>query len=200
MTARSAFLVAVLLAAGCETTRMQRPEYPPELHIVVREAWGWQPSDRSISEHDIDKITLHHGGEDVPPGKDPQEFLRDFQQWSRNEKHWVDLPYHFMIDMQGTIYEARPLSIPGDTNTGYDTRGHALICVIGNYEHQVVSAAQVDAIVRLMAFLAQRFDVRLEDIKAHKDYSETLCPGMNLYKLLQDGTIIDGVKRRLKHP
>lgn len=200
MTARSAFLLAALLAVSCSATRMQRQNYPPELHIVLRETWGWQPSDRIIAEHDIHKITLHHGGEDVPLEKDVQEFLRDFQQWSRREKHWGDIPYHFMIDMRGRIYEARPLSIPGDTNTGYDTRGHALICVMGNYEHEVVSAALVDAIVGLMAFLVQRFHVRLEDIKAHKDYSETLCPGKNLYKLLQDGTIINGVKRRLEHP
>ena len=172
-------------------------EYPHELQVVKREQWNWQPGERTLPEHVISKITIHHGGEDFPSDKDPLKYMQTFQEWCRREKQWIDNPYHFMIDLKGIIYEARPINLPGDTNTGYDVNGHALICVMGNYENQILSQQQLNSLIDLTAFLAKRFDVSVESIKGHQDYTETLCPGMDLYRYLQDGTIITRVKEKL---
>jgi hypothetical protein len=143
------------------------------------------------------RITIHHGGEDFASDKDVLDYLPTFLKWCREEKKWIDIPYHFMIDLQGNIYEARPINLPGDTNTSYDPTGHALICVLGNYENQVIDKEQLNAIINLSAFLARRFSVSVDSIKGHKDYTETLCPGKDLYRYLQEGTIIKGVKEKL---
>ena len=192
----------VTIFAGCATSAKDnhnmRYNYPGSLDVIKQAEWGWQPILREFREHEISKITLHHGGEDFPADKDPVKYLRNLQSWSRSEKGWIDIPYHYMIDLQGKIYEARPLHYPGDTNTDYEPTGHALICVMGNYEHQIVSEAQLEAILGLTAFLAQSRHVLIEAIKGHKDYAETLCPGKNLYRYLQDGTIHDFVKTAMK--
>jgi hypothetical protein len=94
-----------------------------------------------------------------------------------------------MIDRQGRIYETRPINYPGDTNTEYDPAGHALVEVMGHYEHQVLSEAQLDAMVGIIAFLARKFDVPVDRIAGHKDYADTSCPGKDVYRYLQDGTI-----------
>jgi len=194
----------MILVAGCTSTNITHlPEppplqYPNDLKVVTRESWGWEKGDRTLPPHIINKITIHHGGEDFPPDKDPIEYLRHLQSWSRSEKKWIDIPYHFMIDLQGTIYEARPINLPGDTNTDYDTRGHALICMMGNYENQIVSTGQLNSLIGLTAFLAKNFGVAVDSIRGHRDYTETLCPGKDLYRYLQDGTLVRGVSEILK--
>lgn len=163
--------------------------------IISKDVWGGQAPAYDTVEQKISKITIHHGGVDVPEDKDPYEYMRNLQSFSINEKHWIDIPYHYCIDLNGVIYEARPLKYPGDTNTEYNPDGHALICVIGNYENQKIKPSQLDAIVNLTAWLADKYNVPVTAIASHKDYSTmTVCPGEDLYKYLQDGTIVKRVK------
>jgi hypothetical protein len=198
-------LIAVFVAAtlvSCaqrplESSAILQLEYAAELGVVGRAQWGWQDGERTLPDHAINRITIHHGGEDFAPEKNVIEYLRTLQSWSRAEKKWIDNPYHFMIDLKGTIYEARPINLPGDTNTSYDVKGHALICVMGNYENQIVSEQQLRSLINLTAFLAKRFSVSVDSIKGHKDYTETLCPGKDLYRYLQDGSLVKGVKEKL---
>lgn len=203
---RGVFLVAALLIfPSCakrnldESRDILELNYPSELAVVTRAAWHWEAGERTLPSHTINKITIHHGGEDFAEDKDVIAYLRNLQSWSRAEKKWIDIPYHFMIDLKGTIYEARPVNLPGDTNTDYDVRGHALICVMGNYENQIVSEQQLNSLVGLTAYLAKRFSVSPDSIKGHKDYTETLCPGKDLYRYLQDGTVVKSVKERLSN-
>ena len=200
----SLFLLFSLLFFGsCQSKktnsfRVEEINYPDSLHIVLRKNWGWKALQANVAEHKIKYITIHHGGEDFAPDQDPVAYIRHLQDWSRTTKKWIDIPYHFMIDLQGNIYETRPINYPGDTNTSYDPRGHALICMIGNFEHIEISPAQLNALVNLTAFLAQKYLVALQNIRGHKDYAETLCPGENLYRYLQDGTIQSRVAKILK--
>ena len=179
-----------------------KPSEKPDIekpHIISKEEWGGKPPTHDTVEQTITKITIHHGGVDVPEDKDPFEYMRDLQKFSVEEKHWIDIPYHFCIDLNGNIYEARPLKYPGDTNTEYNPDGHALICVIGNYENQKIKPSQLDAIVKLTAWLAAEYNVPLTAIASHKDYSNmTVCPGADLYKYLQDGTIVNRVAELLR--
>jgi hypothetical protein len=164
-----------------------------DLEIVSREAWGWVPLTDSIPMHSIKYITIHHGGEDFPEDKDVIKYLIGLQAWSRSDKNWIDNPYHYMIDLKGNIYEARPIEFPGDTNTDYDVRGHALICVMGNYEHQILSETQFEQLAKLTASLADSYHVDADNIKSHKDYTETLCPGKDIYRYLEDGSFLKRV-------
>jgi len=198
------FLLFVLISSmiafwGCSSStqliNISELEYPSDLQIVTRAEWGWQPLLNSLPQHKINKITIHHEGEEFPEGKDMIQYLRNLQNWSRTEKKWIDIPYHFMIDLNGNIYEARPINYPGDTNTEYDVRGHALICVVGNYETITIKESQLKALARLIAFLKIKYNVDYNDIKGHKDYSQqTVCPGKNLYKYIADGSLIEMVK------
>jgi hypothetical protein len=187
-------LLAALFAAMAASAQAADPR------IISVEEWGGTPADPSKARlQEITKITLHHQGEPFPQGKDPVAYLRNLQTWSRNTKHWLDIPYHYVIDLDGRIYEARKLEYAGDTNTEYDPKGHALIEVVGNFEEVQPNAAQLDAVVELMAMLARKYKVAPETIHGHKDYSaQTVCPGENLYRYLADGTIQRRVSERLR--
>lgn len=169
-----------------------------ERRIVPVAAWGGTPADASAARpQTISHITLHHQGESFPAGTDPQLYLRKLQSWSRGTKHWIDIPYHYIIDLDGRIYEGRKIDYAGDTNTEYDPKGHALIEVVGNFEEVEPNQKQLDAVVDLMALLAAKYGVSIDAIHGHKDYAQTLCPGVNLYHYLENGYFREKVAQRL---
>ena len=167
--------------------------------IVPAADWGSAPSDPSRAKpHTIRHITLHHQGEAYAKDRDPREYLRALQKWSRSARPWSDIPYHFVIDLQGRIYETRPLGIAGDTNTKYDTAGHALIQVVGNFDEVEPTPAQLEGVVQLMSLLAVRNGLTEKSIAGHRDYaSDTVCPGRNLYRYLENGWIQERVRQNL---
>jgi len=178
-------LLAPLLA-GCGSSRFFDTNKFEGI-IVTQEAWGGVAAD-SGRVHQIRSITLHHEGESFPPGKDPIEYLRTLQKWSRAEKHWIDIPYHYIIDLDGRVYEGRPIRFAGDTNTQYDPAGHALVCVVGNFEEVEPNEKQLHAVVNVFTWLCTKYGITPDKIRGHKDVAQgTVCPGKNLYRYLQDG-------------
>lgn len=167
--------------------------------IISVKEWGGKEPTGSIKEHEIEYITIHHAGVEMPEDADPVQKLIGLQNFSQNDKNWIDIPYHFSIDLDGKIYENRPLKYPGDTNTEYDPTGHALIQVLGNYEVQKVNEKQLESLAHLTAWLAEQYDIPTDKIATHKDYSDqTVCPGADLYKYFQDGSMIERINRYLE--
>ncbi len=179
--------LTAILITGCWGSRANfNLHKPPKIISVQR--WGGQAFADSFRTHEIKFITLHHGGEEYPPDKNTAEHLRQLQKWSRNEKKWIDIPYHFLIDWEGKIYAGRNLRYPGDTNTNYDPTGHALICVLGNFEVQTPNEKHLRAVAELMAWLCSAYGLSSDGIKGHLDLAAgTVCPGKNLYAYLANG-------------
>ena len=191
----SIFALLLLSLVSCKHTDQSKAdfaeiEYPKELGVVSRAEWKWVPIDTSYSTQEIKYITVHHGGVEFLPGTDPVKSIQNLQSWSRSEKKWIDIPYHYMIDLDGVIYEGRPINIPGDTNTEYNPLSHALIEVMGNYEVQSLSETQLESLINLIKFLMIKYNVPTEEVKTHKDYSNmTVCPGKDIYKYFESGYI-----------
>ncbi len=197
-----ALCMAVL--AGCAPLpKLPKLPKPPEQRlaappIVQVDAWGGSPSTGPQPSHRISRITLHHQGEIASPGVDAPAYLRRLQQWSRLTKAWADIPYHYVIAPDGVIYAARPLAEPGDTNTEYQPSGHALVMLMGNFEVQQPSPAQLATTAELMAWIAQSQGLSAAEIATHKDFSkQTVCPGKNLDAYVRSGWLQWAVVARL---
>lgn len=190
-------MTALLLLSGCASAPRGSFTNPK---IMSVQQWGGTPTDDPRArKHVISQITLHHQGETFKPGRDPQQYLRDLQSWSRKTRLWIDIPYHYIIDLDGNIYEGRDINFAGDTNTQYDPAGHALIEVVGNFEEVEPNQQQLDAVVSAMTMLAIKYKVPPEKISGHKDVaSGTVCPGKNLYRYLENGYFRDAVRAKLK--
>ena len=149
--------------------------------------------------HEITHVTLHHTGSAEPlrPEDDPAAKLRGLQTWGASDRNWWDVPYHLLIDLQGRVWQGRDWRYMGETNTTYDPRGHLLISMIGNYERQEPTPAQLNTIADLMAWGVTSFDVPLDRIGGHYDYAETGCPGRYLRGMLEDGTFRRMVEERI---
>lgn len=157
-------------------------------------------SQRLRVPHEIRNITLHHSGSSEPltPEDDPVEKLRGLYSWGAQARNWWDVPYHYLIDLDGTIFEGRDARFAGDTNTGYDPRGHLLVTVLGNYNRQKPTPEQIEAIAGLMAWTVEKYDVPVDRIYGHYHWADTSCPGRYLRPLLENGILQQAIEKRLK--
>ena len=156
-------------------------------------------SDRLRVPHRINKITLHHTGSSEPltEDNDPKAVLRGLYNWGAEEQNWWDVPYHFLIGLDGTIYEGRDSNFAGETNTSYDPRGHLQISVMGNYNLQEPTKEQIEAIAEMMAYAKKKYGLSTDDIYGHDDWANTSCPGTYLRPYLDDGTILRLIEIKL---
>lgn len=152
--------------------------------LISRTDWGSTDSLVESNLHEISYITIHHGGEIFLEKRDTYSYLKNLQTWSRNARQWMDVPYHYIIDRKGRVFQGRPLEYRGDTNTSYDPTGHALIVLLGNFEEQEVLEKQIASLKVVTEYLIKTESVSSKDIKTHKDYTETLCPGRKLTEYL----------------
>jgi hypothetical protein len=168
-------------------------------HVASSEIAGGADMRLRIA-HKITHVTLHHTGDATPlmPGEDPVRRLRGLQSWGATDRNWWDVPYHFLLDIDGGIFEGRDYHYMGETNTSYDPGGHFLISAIGNYERQEPTPATLNAIADLMAWAVKEFGVPLDRIGGHYNYAQTGCPGQHLRKYLEDGTLKRMVAERLR--
>lgn len=184
-------ILAALMLYGCSSTSNV---------IDIKPRSEWKALDpKPFKSHVPTRITIHHEGEYLDPNENAAEKIKKTQVWGMGkDRNWADIPYHFMIDLKGIIYEGRNVYTAGETNTTYDPTGHLLITCLGNFEEQEITEAQLKSLVDILAYSCVKYQISPDTIKGHKDYAETLCPGKNLYKYLQDGSLIKRVKEAMK--
>lgn len=144
-----------------------------------------------LEKHKITHITVHHTGVKQTPSRDFVDKLRGLQTWSQREDslatgqvkpQWADIPYHFYIDWEGKTAECRPIEFPGDTNTNYDTTGHALVVVEGLFPDDYLGYVQKKSLRNIVTWLSIQYNVPPENIQSHRDMApgQTDCPGESL--------------------
>jgi len=200
LTASLAFAITGCNGGGGAPSTAKGAEKPARVEVpkpatVTAAQWGSKPQDMGGEVAQTPTyLTVHHAGEVWKPGSDPVKKLTGLQTWGAREKGWPDLPYHFLVAPDGTIYEGRSVAYAPETNTKYDTTGHIGINLWGNFEEQRVSEAQLRSLVNLLAYFSQQYNVDPATIAGHTDRAETLCPGRDLYRYVHDGLITQWVK------
>lgn len=182
------YFALLLLLPGCSS---------PEFIIRDRSSWN-ADNPLPYKSHIPVRITIHHEGVVFEKGNDAPKHIKDTQVWGMGpDRKWTDIPYHFLIDPDGIIYEGRNVFTEGETATTYDPSGHLLLTCIGNFEEQDLPDEQLESLINLTAYCCEKYQISPDSIYAHKDYAETLCPGKNLYKYLENGYIKKKVKEIL---
>lgn len=162
---------------------------------LSRQDWGASEPVLTMREHVPTRLTIHHSGVVTPAEVDLVKKMKGLQNYSQHEGQqadgktkpvWADVPYHFVIGPDGRVAEGRPIQFAGDTNTEYDPAGHVLITLLGNFEEQQPTPAQLDALTELLANLSTRYQIAPDTITGHRDQAETACPGKHLQALLPE--------------
>jgi hypothetical protein len=168
------------------------PDPPPgparTLDMVPREGWGARNAETSRMEsHQITQLTIHHAGTQQSTIGPPR--YRGWQNWHMDGQDWPDIAYHVIIGVDGTIYEARDPSYRGDTGTSYDTTGHFLVVVEGNFEVDRPTSSQWESLAGVLAWAAEHYGVSTDTIRGHLDYAATVCPGRYLEERITSGEL-----------
>ncbi len=173
-------------------------EKPP---LVSKEAWGSKAAPIPCSRRQVPVwITIHHAGEFWKAGADPAESVRRLQKWGQNrpkleqpprDTYWPDLPYHFPIAPDGRIFEGRAVAYEPETNTKYSVNGNIGVDMLGDFEKQRPSIAQIRSCVALTAWLCQTYRIDLAHVRGHMDAApgQTDCPGKDFYRYFEDGQL-----------
>jgi len=105
--------------------------------------------------------------------------VEDINRWHRQRGFTKSslgyhVGYHYVIEKDESI-QCRKIK-----ENGHHTIGHNEqigICLTGNFEHDKPTIYQIAQLIKLVRKYKG-------DIKGHKDYTSTKCPGKNLYKWL----------------
>ncbi len=162
------------------------------LAIIPRTGWEANPA-RPYKKQGVPvTITVHHeGGRVLADTADAAKRIKNIQVWSMGkDRNWTDIPYHFLVAPDGTIYEGRDLTTIGETNTEYDPSGHLLISFLGNYQEQELNQPLLDILTKLIAHFCKKYKILPETIATHRDHSQhTTCPGKNIYPYFENGYV-----------
>lgn len=164
--------------------------------VVSRASWGARPTNCSSLDDPKWRMVIHHSAGPPDIGGSVEDEVRALQSWALDGGTFCDLPYHFMVGIDGTLYEGRPLELLGGHTSGANT-GNAGMCAMGCYHpggdcptgNDAVTESLVDALSTLVAALATDWPIPIDadHVKGHRDYGNaTACPGDWLHDRLDD--------------
>jgi len=165
--------------------------------LLDRAAWGARaPLTGLMERHHIDRLTIHHAGSHRAGTGPP--IYRGWQDWHMNGRGWGDIAYHIIIGADGSVYAARQRKYAGDTGTSYDTAGHLLVVVEGNFDVDQPTEAQLGMLPKVVAWAADRYNLDLDEVLGHRDHAATSCPGDHLYPYIAGGDLAADVAELLE--
>ncbi len=178
---------------------------PPPL--ITREEWGADPFIRgnpvALANPNYDYMTFHHAAgfsaTSLEEGKQQVKAIQDLHQ---NVRGWSDIGYQFVIDRTGRVYQGRPFLDQSTTlqqlpilargaHVGEQNSGNIGVCLLGCYHppegshcQEVMPEVSFETYASLFAFFTETYGVQPENIRGHRDFSSTACPGNNNYQRL----------------
>lgn len=139
-------------------------------------------------------LVVHHSALLVQGDpRPPEQRVRALYKYHAINKGWGDIGYNFIVDENGQVYEGRQGGKGVIGGHAYcNNTGTIGIVVMGNFELEEPSQAQVRGLQRLLASLAQEYNIDVNrsvqfhgkvfaaPIVGHRDLLSTLCPGYSL--------------------
>ena len=156
-------------------------------------------------------LLVHHTATPSTAGGTEVGRIRSVYSFHTGTRGWKDVCYQFFIGRTGEIWEARAGSLAGPVvadATGGSQGFAQLVCLLGDYTTRTPSPAMQDSLVKVLAWMADRYHVDTSPgattsfvsrgsnrwragttvltptIAGHRDMSRTGCPGDSAYALL----------------
>lgn len=129
-------------------------------------------------------ITVHHDGLDnLETGTDERSMMARIELYrvGHRAKGWGDIGYHLVVDRSGTLWQGRSIRWQG-AHVKDHNEGNIGVLVMGNFETQRPTSAQLRTLERTLVDLMRTYRVRKGDVYTHREWpgAQTACPGRNL--------------------
>lgn len=116
------------------------------------------------------RIILHHSGVSV------LQSVEVIHNYHKNIQGYAGIGYHFYVRKDGSIYRGRPEDKVGAHAYGANSDSIG-ICAEGDFNTEIMSEVQKNAIKELVAYLKEKYNV--STVIGHRDTIATSCPGKN---------------------
>jgi hypothetical protein len=148
--------------------------------VIPRSKWTSAHPKRWLADSmtTIRRITVHHDAIMPVPTGSYTDSLRRMQliRTGHLNRGWADIGYHFAIDRNGRVFQARPLELQG-AHVKNNNPGNLGIVVFGNYEKIRPTQASLESVNKMVAYAMERFNVPLSQVRTHQELRSTACPG-----------------------
>lgn len=130
-------------------------------------------------------IIIHH-----TVSKRDNTSVHDVNNWHKARWNWESsmghyMGYHFLITGDGKIHQgAKPTEERAHT-IGYNDKAIG-ICLTGNFETEKPNERQLNSLSNLLEKLSEKYNIPKYNIRGHRELSQTLCPGENLFNWLKE--------------
>ena len=128
----------------------------------------------------IDKIIIHCAA--TPEGRDIK--METIKSWHVKGNGWSDIGYHFVIELDGTIKDGRPLHRSGAHTKGHNANSIG-VCYVGGIDKDkkpkdTRTEAQRQSMDNLIAgLLLDNVDA---SVHGHNEFSAKACPSFDVAK------------------
>lgn len=121
------------------------------MQVTSRAEWGAVPPKAALGRITgaVSEIFVHHTVTESGPRERERELMREVQQIALG-RDFSDISYSFLIFPTGNVYEGRGFGTVGAHTLGHNSTSYAM-CLVGNYENEKMTDAQVDAIRQMIA-------------------------------------------------
>lgn len=189
--------IAVPVLAGADSTNRPRLAAP---QIATCATWGARPPNGTIEilDHKPTYIVVHHtAGANSTDYSQAHAFqvARDIQDLHMDTNGWIDTGQQLTNSRGGFVMEGRHQSLSvlqGGTQhvMGANVADHNSEVIgienEGLYTSVDVPQALWNSLVNLVAYIADQYGIAPEQIKGHRDFNSTECPGDVLYGRLPE--------------
>lgn len=155
-----------------------------QMVVIRRSAWNRiGPSYRRLKiASPFTRITVHHAGTQPLRMTSARLVAQEIGniQGAHMAQHYGDIAYHLVVDYAGRVWEGRSLAFEG-AHTMNANEGNIGIMLLGNFEKQFPSPAQLASMQDLVALLRRQYRIRQSRVYGHRDLSPSACPGRQLY-------------------
>lgn len=151
---------------------------PPTVSIEPKNPWK---PDAEIREWEY--IVIHHTASTTGSVESIHELHSKKKDKSGN--HWLGIGYHFVIGngsgmpdgaIETTFRWREQMHGAHAGAKKYNQKGIG-ICLVGNFENQPPSPAQLAAVKKLVGVLKTEYRIPSENVQGHRDVKATACPG-----------------------
>ena len=128
----------------------------------------------------IDKIIIHCAA--TPEGRDVK--METIKSWHVKGNGWSDIGYHFIIELDGTIKEGRPMHRSGAHTKSHNANSIG-VCYVGGIDKDkkpkdTRTEAQRQSMDNLIAgLLLDNVDA---SVHGHNEFSAKACPSFDVAK------------------
>lgn len=124
---------------------------------------------------EITEVIVHYS--ETPKGR--HVTVDEIREWHL-ERGFSDIGYHFVIYLDGTVHEGRPIKQTGAHCMGHNKNSIGICYIGGGNETDTRTEEQKEAMVDLLVYLKTMYP-KIQ-IYGHRDFSTKSCPSFDATK------------------